>query len=335
MSEYIINEQEDDELQSGSSLSLRAILELTWALRYWIILSIFVCLCCAAVYLYVKPKTYHSSALVMVTTDKNAGMGSSAQMSFIADMTGMQSYNSLSNEKIIIKSTPVVQSVVEELGLNVRYFVRNHMVNRETLPQEVRMTYTPQEGVNQNNLPVYRIDYDVIDTTSLRISLRRLRSEHAPVYSDKVVRFGEELELPGWGTFSFSFWDEARSRYQNGSYDYFTSGGHYIMLYSPQDRARELASQIGVDVMEDQSSRMSTSSILQLMMRDIHPERSEAVLAKVIEKYNELTKTYYMASNAKTMEFIDTRLEELGGQLSQVEGNIKDFSTTNHMIDLE
>lgn len=335
MSEYIINEQEDDELQSGSGLSLRAILELTWALRYWIILSIFVCLCCASVYLYVKPKTYHSAALVMVTTDKNAGMGSSAQMSFIADMTGMQSYNSLSNEKIIIKSTPVVQSVVEELGLNVRYFVRNHMVNRETLPQEVRMAYTPQEGVNQNNLPVFRIDYDVIDTTSLRITLRRLRSEQAPVYENKAVRFGEELDLPGWGTFSFNFWEEAKPRYQNGSYDYFTSGKHYIMLYSPQERARELASQIGVDVMEDQSSRMSTSSILQLMMRDIHPERSEAVLAKVIEKYNELTKTYYMASNAKTMEFIDTRLEELGAQLSQVEGDIKDFSTSNHMIDLE
>lgn len=335
MSEYIINEQEDDELQSGGGLSLRAILELTWALRYWIILSIFVCLCCAAVYLYVKPKTYHSSALVMVTTDKNAGMGSSAQMSFIADMTGMQSYNSLSNEKVIIKSTPVVQSVVEELGLNVRYFVRNHMVNRETLPQEVRMTYIPKEGVNQNDMPVYRIDYNVIDTVSLRISLKRQRSEQEPIYLDKVVRFGEELELPGWGTFTFDFWDVARTRFKDGSYDYFTSGAHYIMLYSPQARARELAGQIGVEVMEDQSTRMSTSSILQLMMRDIHPERSEAVLAKVIEKYNELTKEYYMASNAKTMEFIDTRLEELGGQLSQVEGNIRDFSTSNHMVDLE
>ena len=335
MSEYIINEQEEDELQSGNSLSLRAILELTWALRYWIIFSIFVCLCCATVYLYVKPKTFHSSALVMVTTDKNAGMGSSAQMSFIADMTGMQSYNSLSNEKIIIKSTPVVQAVVEELGLNVRYFVRNHMVNRETMPQEVRMRYTPIEGVNQNNLPVYRIDYQVIDTTSLRLSLRRLRSEQPPVYEDRVVRFGEDLALPGWGTFSFSFWDEARARYQDGHYDYFTSGNHYILLYSPQDRARELASQIGVEVMEDQSSRMSTSSILQLVMRDIHPERAEAVLAKVIEKYNELTKTHYMASNAKTMEFIGNRLEELGGQLSQVEGNIKQFSTNNHMVDLE
>ena len=104
------------------------------------------------------------------------------------------------------------------------------------------------------------------------------------------------------------------SRFKGGSYDYFMSGSHYIMLYSPQARARELARQIGVEVMEDQSSRMSTSSILQLVMRDIHPERAEKVLAKAIEKYNELTKTYYMTSNAKTMEFIDNRLEDLSGQ---------------------
>ncbi len=336
MSEYIINEQEEDELQSGSSLSLRAILELTWALRYWIILSIFVCLCCAAVYLYIKPKTYHSAALVMVTTDKNAGMGSSAQMSFIADMTGMQNYNSLTNEKIIIKSTPVLQAVVDELGLNVRYFVRNHMVNRETLPQEVRMKFTSADSINLNRLPAFRIDYDVIDTTSLRISIRRLNGHDGEsIYADKVVKYGEEIPLLNWGTLQFRFWDEAKTRFRGKSYDYFTSGVHYIMLYSPQTRARELARQIGVEVMEDQSSRMSTSSILQLVMRDIHPERSEKVLAKVIEKYNELTKTYYMTSNAKTMEFIENRLQDLSGELSEVEGNIQQFSSDNRMVDLE
>lgn len=336
MSEYIINEQEEDELQSGSGLSLRAILELTWALRYWIILSIFVCLCCATVYLYVKPKTYHSSALVMVTTDKNAGMSSSAQMSFIADMTGMQSYNSLTNEKIIIKSTPVLQAVVDELGLNVRYFVRNHWVNRETLPQEVRMTFTPGDSINLNNLPTFRIDYDVIDSASLKVSVRRLfGSGGETLYADKVLRYGDELPLGDWGKVRFRFWEEAMSRFKGGSYDYFMSGSHYIMLYSPQARARELARQIGVEVMEDQSSRMSTSSILQLVMRDIHPERAEKVLAKAIEKYNELTKTYYMTSNAKTMEFIDNRLEDLSGQLSAVEGNIQQFSSKNRMVDLE
>ncbi len=336
MSEYIINEQEEDELQSGSSLSLRAILELTWALRYWIILSIFVCLCCAAAYLYVKPKTYHSAALVMVTTDKNAGMGSSAQMSFIADMTGMQNYNSLTNEKIIIKSTPVLQAVVGELGLNVRYFVFNHWVNRETMPQEVRMTFTGVDSLNLNKLPTFRIDYDIVDVSSLKVSVRRLYgSDGESIYVDKVVKFGEDVPLMDWGTLRFNLWDEARPRFQGNSYDYFTSGKHYIMLYSPQTRARELARQIGVEVMEDQSSRMSTSSILQLMMRDIHPERSEKVLDKMIEKYNELTKTYYMTSNAKTMEFIDNRLQDLSGDLSELEGNIQQFSTKNRMVDLE
>ena len=336
MSEYIINEQEEDDLRSGNGLSLRAILEMTWALRYWIILSVFVCACLAAVYLYVKPKSYVSSALVMVTTDKNAGMASSSQMSFIADMTGMQSYNSLSNEKVIIKSTPVVQSVVEELGLNVRYYVRNHFVTRETLPQEVRVKFVPAEGVNLNRMPFYRVDYNVIDTTALTVTLKRVtRYEEEIICKDRKLSYGEPLQVQEWGAMTFDFWNEARQRYSHGSYDYFMSGDHYVVLYSPQDRAREIAAQIEVEVVEDESSRMSSSSILQLVMQDIHPERAETVLARLIEKYNELTKEYYMASNSKTMEFIDKRLGDLSNELSAVEGDIKQFSTDHAMVDLE
>lgn len=336
MSEYIINEQEDDELRSSNSLTLRAVLEMIWGMRYWILLSILVCMCCAAVYLYIKPKTFHSHALVMVTTDKNAGMAQSSQMSFIADMTGMQSFNSLSNEKIIIKSTPVIQAVVEEQGLNVRYYVNNHGITRETLSQEVRMDFTPDDGVNQAKLPTFRIDYEVIDTTRLSVTISKLAGgrtlEVCPITE---LRYGEPLTLPQWGALTFHFWDEARSRYDGEQYDYFTSGPHYIMLYSAQARARELAEAISVDVMEDQGARMSASSILQLVMTDIHPERAELVLARLIEKYNELTKGYYMSSNAKTMEFIDSRLADLSQQLAAIEGNIQQFSQRNGMIDIE
>lgn len=336
MSEYIINEQEDDELHSGNSLTLRGMLEMTWALRLWILLSILLCLGCAAVYLYIKPKVYNSYALVMVTTDKNAGMAQSSQMSFIADMTGVQAYNSLSNEKVIIRSTPVLQAVVEEQGLNVRYYVRNHGVCRETLPQEVRMQFHPAEGVSQSKLPTLRFDYDVIDTLQLRVSVNRLTSagDEISVLSGQIIPYGQPLPVMDLGTVTFSFWDDARPRYDGHRYDYFTSGSHYTMLYSSQTRARELASRIAVDVMEDQSSRMSTSSILQLVMQDIHPERSELVLAKVIEKYNELTKSYYMSSNAKTMEFIDNRLADLSSQLSAVEGDIRQYSQRHGMVDL-
>lgn len=336
MSEYIINEQEDDELRSGNSLTLRAMLEVIWGMRYWILLSILVCMCCAALYLYIKPKTFHSHALVMVTTDKNAGMAQSSQMSFIADMTGMQSFNSLSNEKIIIKSTPVIQAVVEEQGLNVRYYVINHWITRETLPQEVHMTFTPADGISQSKLPTFRIDYEVIDTTRLSVAVSEQSGgrfvEACPLTE---LRYGDSLALRQWGSLTFRFWDDARSRYDGHDYDYFTSGRHYIMLYSSQTRARQLAESISVDVMEDQGSRMSASSILQLVMSDIHPERAELVLARLIEKYNELTKGYYMSSNAKTMEFIDSRLADLSQQLSSIEGDIQQFSQRHGLIDIE
>ena len=113
------------------------------------------------------------------------------------------------------------------------------------------MTFTGGDSINLNNLPTFRINYEVIDTTSLRINVRRLFGRDGEdLYTDKEVRFGEELPLGEWGTVQFRFWEEAKSRFKGGSYDYFMSGSHYIMLYSPQMRARELSRQIGVDVME-------------------------------------------------------------------------------------
>ena len=127
---YTTPEQQAEE--QDSSFNLRAILELTWSLRYWIILSVFVALLLAGFYLYIKPKLYTSDMMVMVTTDKNAGMGSSAQMSFLQDMTGVQSYNSLTNEKVIIKSTPVLLQVVQEHDLNIRYYVKQRRWHRKS-----------------------------------------------------------------------------------------------------------------------------------------------------------------------------------------------------------
>ena len=103
------SEIQQEELES--SFNLRSILELTWGLRYWIILSVFIAMIAAAGYLYFKPKLYSSNIMVMVTNDKNAGMASSAELGFISDITGVHSFNSLVNEQVIIKSTPILQAI--------------------------------------------------------------------------------------------------------------------------------------------------------------------------------------------------------------------------------
>ena len=185
------------------------LLHSVWYLRYWIILSVVASAVIAAIYLKTKTDMYASQMMILITTDKNAGMSNSAQISFIQDMTGISSFNSLENEKVIIKSTPVVQKVVEAQHLNIRYFVEHTFRHEETPCQEIHLDYLPAQGYNVNSLPQIRIDYDVIDESHLKVSVldrsRLKMSDKGYLVRDKELTLPGTISLPRYGDLEFTF----------------------------------------------------------------------------------------------------------------------------------
>lgn len=334
-----------------SQFDLQFILNLMWRLRFWMILSAIVCLGVAAVYLYTKTNSYASQMVILITTDKNAGMSNSAEMSFIQDMTGISSFNSLENEKVIIRSTPVVQKAVEELNLNVRYFVDHHFKTIETLSEEIHLDYEPNPNYNVNNLPLLRIDYDVLDSTRMVLSLtdssRKRRGNNGYIYEDTLVNLPCTIDLPRYGRIHLSYRAPmtdpeemmVNTSNESSSFEYMTPGEHYILLYSPQSRAQEICKALDVAVVEEgrRSSSIGggSSSIIAITLVDNIPARAELLLEKIVAQYNHQTKEYYSMSYTNTMEFIQTRLVDLKDQLTGVEGKIKDFSIDNNVYDLQ
>ncbi|MBQ0058270.1 MAG: polysaccharide biosynthesis tyrosine autokinase [Bacteroidales bacterium] len=325
----------DNDSQQGLQIDLQTILSMLWNMRWWVLASVVAALSAAVFYLHTCTNFYASNMMVLITTDKNAGMGNSAQMSFLQDMTGVASYNSLSNEKIIISSTPVMQKVVEEMNLNIRYFDEQTFRVDETSAGDVRMHFIPTEGVNINRLPFYRIDYEVVDSTSLLITVKTAgkKGKDIELYSDTLVAFGSNVPLGHFGNMHFTYMPRVTT-----DDDEPQPSSRYIELYSPQRRARELAASMAVDVIEEKhSSSMygGGSSIMMLTMQDNLPRRAEMVLEKVVEQYNLQTKEYYSMSYTNTMEFIQSRLSDLKEQLADVEGRIKDYSIDHDLFDLE
>lgn len=342
-------QQNKEELES--QFDLQFILNLMWRLRYWMILSAVVSLIVAAGYLYTKTNSYASQMVILITTDRNAGMSNSAEMSFIADMTGMASFNSLDNEKVIIRSTPVVQKAVEDLHLNVRYYVDHRFKTIETLREEILLEYEPNPHFNVNNLPLLRFDYDIQDTTRMTLSLsdssRKRRGSEGYLFQDSTVTLPCTIELPRYGRIHLSyrnpyagyeFMEEDEDKDTDG-FEYMTPGDHYILLYSPQARAQEICKALDVAVVEEgrRSSSLGGggSSILAITLSDNLPDRAEHLLERIVAQYNLQTKEYYSMSYTNTMEFIQTRLVDLKDQLSGVEGKIKDFSVDNNVFDLQ
>lgn len=104
--------------QQDDSLSIREIVDLVWRLRYWVCLSAFIALLCGFVYVRMQNPVYVRSTCVMLNNESSSG----GEMSAVAELMGVGSKKRIDNEMYILKSTAMMQKVVEELDLNTRYF---------------------------------------------------------------------------------------------------------------------------------------------------------------------------------------------------------------------
>ena len=92
---------------------------------YWFVISAIICTCIALLKTKSEPKLYDSSALVTLTTETSKQAGSQAQM--FGDLSARFMTTDLSNEIHKIKSTKLMEDVVEHLGLNIQYYGRVYL----------------------------------------------------------------------------------------------------------------------------------------------------------------------------------------------------------------
>ena len=135
------NQQDDEE----ESIDLKLIVGTVWRLRWWIAICAFVSLCSAFVLVrYIVP-TYQSSSMILITSDKNSG--TATELNMVQELTGMGQAGNIQNEKIIIKSIPILEKVVKEQNLNIKYNVmgRKFQWNEIYPSKEFILTYTSYE----------------------------------------------------------------------------------------------------------------------------------------------------------------------------------------------
>ena len=112
---------------SDSGFQIRAYLMACAHNWYWFVMSIIACACIAFLYSKSQPKLYSSSSLILVKTDKNTSAGSQSQV--FSDLGINPTLSDVPNEIYKIKSTNLMEDVVNNLGLNVQYYGRVFLRN--------------------------------------------------------------------------------------------------------------------------------------------------------------------------------------------------------------
>ncbi|MFA7211588.1 MAG: Wzz/FepE/Etk N-terminal domain-containing protein, partial [Bacteroidales bacterium] len=103
MSDIQYTPEKGKKQQEEESLDIRMILESIWGLRFWIILSLIICVGFVYAYNWYQTPVYESSASIMLVNDDGRGMATTSDIALMSEFSGMSLRQKISNELYILK----------------------------------------------------------------------------------------------------------------------------------------------------------------------------------------------------------------------------------------
>lgn len=288
----------------------------------WFVLSVFVFVCGALIYLrYVSP-VYLVSAKVLIKDDNNSRRSSGGQM--LANMSEfgfISNSNGIENEVEIIKSRILARETVMDLKLYVEYkrkgFVKNHLVYND---QYV--------NVDIDNASLGRMD-----ETLQPIDLQILKKDNGyqvtgTTYTedgDKVPFETSFATLPATyktpvGVLTFTYNNNVKGNADNKEL--------YVRIYPPLALATSYVNALSVEPTSKQTS------IALITLKDKNRKRAEDFLRQLVVCYNRQANADKNEIAIKTEEFINGRLEKINAELGTTESALEDYKKRNSLTEL-
>lgn len=269
--------------------------------RFWWLLLLFALLGGSAAYYYTarQPRVYKKVASVMMRD--NSAEREDASVRILHELGADTGAANLANESYILKSTALMQHVVEKLRLNTTYH----------RSEELRLVDIYGES------PI-RVNFERINTPdSFRLQVIPLSErEFSLKYTDLGIpheltaEYGELLELP-----------QATLRITPSANMSTESYGESIFITrdSVQNTTRNL-----LEVLSVTRPDLKDASMLEISITSGHPSKAEDILNELIEAYNRHTQEERSDAARKTKQFIMARLQELGHELGSVASQLRE-----------
>lgn len=294
--------------EEQGALSLDALLGILR--RFWPLVLLFALLGGGAAYYIAGCQNYlySKSASVMLRTDK-AGAAESISASILGDLGMDTGAANLANESYILKSTALMQNVVETLGLDTAYWKRQQFREVDLYGQSPVLARFGNMDPNRScTLTVWPLD-------EARYRLGYEGSDGQP--EELEAGYGETVGLP-FGTLMV----QPTSR----------MGAEWIGIPITIRRQPVLATAQGLlAALTVTRPDLKEASMLELTLTATHPRKAEDVLNQLIEAYNQRSKDEKSEAARKTRAFIQGRLADLGRDLNEDDARLKDARRENEL----
>lgn len=285
----------------------------------WILLSLMICLGLAVLYLAWKPFGYTREAQVEIKED--AESGSTSALAMFADLGIGNATNNLYNEMAYFESPDLMAQVVERLGLQTSYFMKNGLRSTVLYGSNLPVTVT-FETLPQNLGGVFKIKIN--EQGQIFLSNFKVKGKKVSFEQTSPFAFGQSVMTPVGKIKIEKTPFFGKDKEEDDDKDYNLT----IVRSSVQGAVKEWLSKLSVNELRKEAS------VIDLSVSDGSPRRAEDVLNTIIQVYNEdwiLSKNEVALSSS---DFIDARLTSLSKELSDVDSDISDFKSENQIPDL-
>lgn len=318
--------------EEESSFDFKNILTMFLLNWQWFVLSTFICLCCAMIYLRYKSPTYQVSAKVLIKDDSNnkRSGGSNQMLANMQDLGFMTNSNGIDNEVEILASHILAREAVKDLKLYVSYKeegrIKNHLIYKtqpinvdiDPLSLEKMDDINRQERARLVKMEIKKDDYGYKVIGKVLTTIKN--NEEIPFESSFKTLPATIKTFAGAITMTRNIGDMA---------DIKEGRSLLVTIAAPTLVAATYTNSMNVE------PTSKTTSIALITLTDKDRERAEDFLKQLVVCYNRQANADKNEIAVKTEEFINGRLEKINAELGTTEGELESYKKRNRLTQLK
>ena len=300
-------------------------------ISHWYLFVLFMGIGLAGAWLYNRYTTtmYSARASIMILEEGSTTFWRQAGGFSGEALRGFgTSYQGIQNQMIIMKSQPVVAKAIRELGFEVSYHNEGKLSTAENYTDAA---FRVEWDRNHPQLIGFDFRISVHPDRSITLSgfgegvgaynysENRGAGYFPEVKIEQKVQSGEEVVIPGQCSFKINL----NEGFFPPVTDYF-----FFRFHTPDELINAYRSRMTV------SLRDWETSIVDIDLKDYHPQKAVDFLNKLVEVYridNVEKKNQYAD---QTINFIEYLLEGVSDSLAVAEGELLSFQSRNRIFDI-
>ncbi len=314
---------ENDEQSWFSFQNIFATLILNWQ---WFLLTMFIFLCGAFIYLRYTTPTYSVSARVLIKEDKNSRRSNTNMLASMQDLGFMTNSVGLENEMEILQSNLLLRDAVMDMKLYVEYFHKGYV--KRGLVYGTQPINVDLDSVSLNTLDQLLLD----ETHSMELSITR--KDQNIIVTGTLFNNGkssgsftkEIKKLPAtclteYGRLTFTKNMVAKADSLEGTW--------IVSIVPPMSVARKYLSAMSVAATSKQTD------IAEITLKDANYKRGIDFLRALVVCYNRQANADKNEIAMLTEKFINERIEKINDELGSTESKLQNYKKANELIDLQ